>query len=157
MFNVSIQSISSAATVIVGTAFLALSTVAIATPARADTPIDFQKVVSVSINDALDFPAGNASRKGVVTVAVTVAADGTLTDASVAKSSGVKAFDLEAVRAAKRVRFPATGKTQTVALVLGFGQTATALDAAQGKQIVDARINDRRRLLATETKVQPVG
>jgi TonB family protein len=161
MFNSTIQTVSSAATVMIGTAFLAISAVAIASPARAEAPVGFQKAVESSIDNALDFPAGNATRKGVVTVAVTVAADGTLTAASVAKSSGVKAFDVEAVRAAKRVRYPATGKTQTVALVLGFGKQATIAETVQGQQIVDAmrvaQRNDARRLLATETTAQPAG
>ncbi len=157
MFNTSIQNVSSAATILVGTAFFAISAVAIATPARADVPADFTKSVEASIDRNLDFPIGNYGRKGVVTVAVTVAADGSVSAASVAKSSGVSAFDLEAVRAAKRVTYPATGKTQTVAMVLGFGKRATARDAVLGKQIVDARTNDSRRLLATETTARPAG
>jgi hypothetical protein len=42
MFKTSIQTVSSAATLLVGTAFFALSAVAIAIPAPARTPAGFQ-------------------------------------------------------------------------------------------------------------------
>jgi TonB family protein len=157
MFNNAIQTVTSTATVMIGTAFLALSAAAIASPAHANTPANFVKAVETSIDQTLDLPADAYGRKGVVTVAVTVAANGSVSDVSVAKSSGIRTFDLEAVRAAKRVAYPATGQVRTLALVLGFGKNATAHEAVEGKRIVDAMLTDSRRLLATDTKAQPIG
>lgn len=157
MFNNSIRTVSSAATIMIGTTFLALSAVAIATPARADVPAGFQKAVETSVDNTLRFPAGANHRSGVVTVAVSIDADGSVMATSIAKTSGVPSFDAEALHTAKSVSYPATGKRRTVAMVLGFGKRATARDAHAGKQLVDAARSDRRRLLATETTVQPNG
>lgn len=157
MFNTSIHNVSSAATIMIGTAFLAVSTLAIATPARAEAPVGFQKAVETSIGQTLRFPKGNSARTGVATVAVVVDANGAVKAATLVGASGTAAFDAEALRTAKTVRYPATGKARTVAMVLGFGQPATAADAARGKVIVEAYRSDSRRLLASDTTAQPAG
>ncbi len=153
----SAQIVSSAATVMIGTAFLAVAAIGIATPARADSRADFAKTVNARIESTLQIPSSNAQAQGVATVAVIVAANGRVESATIARTSGTAAFDREALRTAKTVRYPATGKARTVAMVLGFNRAPDANDFAQGKGVVEAYRTDHRHLLATDTTAQPVG
>jgi TonB family protein len=158
MFKTSLDSITSTATALIGTAFIAAAFVGIASPARAATPAGFQKTVEAQISKTLRFPVGVTSQaQGVATVAVSVNADGTVSDASIARSSGTRAFDREAIRTAKLVRYPATGAARSVAMVLSFGQTPDSVDTAAAKAIVNAYRTDHRQLLATETRAKPAG
>ncbi len=155
MFNTSIQNVSSAATIVIGAAFLSVSAMAIASPARADTSSAFRKAVETSISRNMRVPASTAT--GIVTVSVEVGPDGTIGGATVVQSSGRPALDAEALRTARAVSYPATGKPKTVAMVLGFGRNAGSADTVRGRAIVEAYRNDRRRLLATRTPADPNG
>jgi TonB family protein len=155
MFNTAI--ISNVATSLVGAAFCSVAALAIAVPsAHAAAPAGFQKSVEASINNNLRMPV-NAPSKGVATVAVLIDANGSVSDASIVQSSGHSVLDREAVRTARAVSYPATGKPRTLAMVLGFNQPATAAQASHGKQLVDAYRTDRRQLLADKTTAQPIG
>jgi len=157
MFNSSIQAVSSAATVMLGTAFFAVSAVAIASPARADTPQNFTQSVEANIAKTLRYPSSIDNRAGVATVAVSLDANGGVTNASLVRSTGVRVLDAEALRTAKAVSYPATGKPRAIAMVLSFGQTAGRADTAKARAVVEAYRADNRRLLASETKAQPAG
>ncbi|CAN5305987.1 hypothetical protein BH09PSE3_BH09PSE3_08980 [soil metagenome] len=149
--------VSNAASAIVGAAFCTIAAIGIAAPSAAHAaPTGFQKSVEASIDNNLRMPANTDSR-GVVTVAVSVGADGSVSEAKVVKSSGHNSFDREAVRTARAVSYPATGKARTIAMVLGFNQPAPRNAILQGKQLVDAYRTDRRQLLADQTTAQPVG
>lgn len=155
MFNTAI--ISNVATSLVGAAFCSVAALAIAVPsAHAAAPAGFQKSVEASIDNNLRMPA-NAPSKGVATVAVIIDANGSVSDAQVVQSSGHSVLDREAIRTARAVSYPATGKPRTLAMVLGFNQPATAAQASHGKQLVDAYRTDRRQLLADKTTAQPTG
>ncbi len=152
-----IQTVTSAATVMIGTAFLAVAGIGIAAPARADVPAGFTQATEASVDSTLRLPYGVEGRKGVATVAVQIAADGSVQSARIVGSTGSAALDREALRTANTVHYPAPGKPQTVALVLGFNRTVGATDQARGKAIVDAYVTDSRRLLATKTTAKPIG
>ncbi len=158
MFNTSnLQTVNSAATLMIGTAFLAVASFGIAAPARAEAPAGFVKTVEASVNNTMRFPQGAETQKGTATVAVLINAEGAVQSATLVHSTGTAAFDREALRTAKAVRYPATGKNRTVAMVLAFNDTISRQAAAQGKVIVEAYRNDDRRLLASETTARPVG
>jgi TonB family protein len=149
--------LSNTATALVGAAFCSIAVMGIAVPsAHAAAPVGFQKSVEASIQNHMRLP-GNTDSKGVATVAISIDANGAVSDANVVKSSGVASFDREAVRTARAVSYPATGKARTVAMVLGFNQPATTAAISQGKQLVDAYRTDRRQLLADQTTAQPLG
>jgi TonB family protein len=93
---------------------------------------------------------------GVASVAIEVAADGSVLRAEIAKSSGNAFYDREALRTANAVTYP-KGAARTVAMVLGFGRAVTVADReAALKQTARLR-SDPRRLQATLTTAQPVG
>ncbi|AYJ85699.1 TonB family protein [Sphingomonas paeninsulae] len=155
MFNTAI--ISNVATSIVGAAFCSVAALAIAVPsAHAAAPAGFQKAVEASIDNNLRLPV-NTDSKGVATVAVSIDGNGSVSDVNIVQSSGHISFDREAIRTAHAVRYPATGKPRTMAMVLGFNQPATSRQVLHGKQLVDAYRTDRRQLLANKTTAQPVG
>jgi TonB family protein len=155
MFNTAI--ISNVATSLVGAAFCSVAALAIAVPsAHAAAPTGFQKSVEASINNNLRLPM-NTDRKGVATIAVSIDGKGAVSDTNIVQSSGHASFDREAIRTARAVSYPATGKPHTMAMVLGFNQPATNRQVSHGKQLVDAYRTDRRQLLANETTVQPIG
>jgi len=157
MFNSSIQTVSSAATVMLGTAFLAVSAVAIASPARADTVPNFTQSVEANIAKTMRYPSSIDNRGGVATVAVSLDANGGVTNASLVQSTGVRVLDAEALRTAKAVSYPVTGKPRTIAMVLSFGQHTSRTETKKARAIVEAYRSDSRRLLASETKAQPAG
>ena len=148
--------LSNTATAFIGAAFCSIAVMGIAAPSAHAAPAGFQKSVEASIENNLRMPV-TTDRKGVATVAVSIDANGSVSDASVVKSSGHLSFDREAVRTARAVSYPATGKARTVAMVLGFNQPAPRHAISQGKQLVDAYRNDRRQLLADQSTAQPVG
>jgi TonB family protein len=148
--------LGNAATAVIGAAFCTVAAMAITVPsAHAAAPAGFQKSVEASIDRNLRLPV--ADNSGVATVAITVDGNGEVLAADVVKSSGQSRYDREALRTARAVDYPATGKTRTVAMVLGFNQPATKAAIVQGKQLVDAYRTDRRQMLADKTTDQPVG
>lgn len=148
--------LSNTATALVGAAFCTVAVLGIAVPSAHAAPAGFQKSIEASIENNLRMPS-NSDTKGVATVAVSIDAKGAVRDASVVKSSGHARFDREAIRTARAVSYPATGKSRTVAMVLGFNQPAPAIEISRSKQLVEAYRNDRRQLLADKSTDQPVG
>ncbi|MDB5715178.1 MAG: TonB family protein [Sphingomonadales bacterium] len=149
-------SVSNAAAAFVGAAFCSVAILGLTAPQAHAAPVGFQKSVEASIDNNLRLP-GNTNSKGVATVAVSIDADGSVSDANVVKSSGHASFDREALRTARAVSYPATGKARTIAMVLGFNEPAPSSAISQGKQLVDAYRNDKRQLLADKSTAQPVG
>ncbi|MDB5701879.1 MAG: TonB family protein [Sphingomonadales bacterium] len=149
-------SVSNAATALVGAAFCSIAVLGVAMPQAHAAPAGFQKSVEASIQNTMRLP-GNTDSKGVATVAVSIDANGSVSNADVVKSSGNASFDREAVRTARAVSYPATGNARTIAMVLGFNQPAPRAAISQGKQLVDAFRTDRRQLLADKSTAQPVG
>jgi TonB family protein len=121
------------------------------TPAQASTA-DFKASVERSIDTTVRLPAP-ATAKGTATLAVSIDANGAVSNVALVKSSGVKNFDREAVRTANAVSYPA-GKARTIAMVLGFNQRPSVAGA---KSLVTAYRNDNRQLLATASTAQPNG
>lgn len=123
-------------------------------PARADTN-NFRANVERSIDATMKMPTAE-SKAGVATVAVRIDADGSVVNASLVGTTGVPAYDREAIRTAKTVSYPA-GAARDVVMVLGFGREASAQDRAHGATLAAQFRSDRRQLLATETTAQPNG
>jgi len=139
-----------AASVLATTVCFAIAT----TPVHASERSAFRTQVERNIATTMALPKGTTS--GVATVAVSVAADGSVLSAEIAKSSGNAAYDREALRTANAVSYP-KGAARTVAMVLGFNRDVTRSErVAAEKQIARLR-SDNRRLQATLTTAQPVG
>ena len=157
MFNTA--TISNVATSLVGVAFCSVAALALTVPsAHAAAPVGFQTSVETSIAQTMRFPgAVKSDQSGIATLAVSVAADGSVSNVDIVKSSGERSFDREAIRTARAVSYPASGKAQTIAMTLGFNRAPDSATARQGRVLVDAYRNDHRQLLATETTAQPNG
>ncbi|WP_293883416.1 energy transducer TonB [Sphingomonas sp.] len=147
--------LGNAATALVGAAFFSIAVAGIAVPSAHAAPAGFRQSVQASIDNTMRLPATRG--QGVATVAISIDANGMVNDANLVNSSGVASFDREAVRTARAVSYPATGKSRTIAMVLGFNQPASAIQISQGKRLVEAYRTDRRQLLADKTTAQPAG
>ncbi|MPT48854.1 MAG: energy transducer TonB [Sphingobium sp.] len=110
----------------------------------------FRQQVERNIDKTLSLSAvQNSRQRAIATVAVTIAADGSVRNAHLVRTTGVTRFDREALRTAQTVSYPATGKTRTVAMVLGFNQPVTAENQQEGQRLVLAWRGDQRVMLAT--------
>lgn len=148
-----LTTMSAAALAFIGTAATVASV-------HADTgKASFRNHVETSIARHLRLPDDKAhSPAGVATVAVGIDADGAVRSTSLLRSSGVAAYDEEALRTAQTVSYPATGKPRTVAMVLGFNRTVSATEQRQAQQLADNITNtgrDRDIRLAETVSAQP--
>lgn len=139
-------------------AFTNIAALALAVAATATTistvraepgTADFRASVASSIDGTLRLPRGrNDFRKGIATIAVTVDAKGRVEAADLVRSSGVGAFDREALRTARAVSYPATGEPRIVAMVLGFNRPVNSEIQREARRDVVAWRDDRRVMLA---------
>lgn len=137
--------------------FLAVAaTFATVSTVRAETgTADFRTQVEHSIDQTLRLPQGKDDfRKGIATVAVTVGADGKVVAADLVRSSGISIFDREALRTAHVASYPATGKTRTIAMVLGFNRTVTPEMQGEAGRAVLAWRDENRVMLANRIAAQ---
>ena len=141
---------SSALTNIAASLFAVAATLTTVSTVRAETGVaDFRNHVESSIDKTLRLPQGkDDARQGIATVAVTVDARGKVETTDLVRSSGIRAFDREALRTARTVSYPATGKSRTVAMVLGFNRTITEGMQGEANRLVTAWRDDRRVRLA---------
>ncbi|MFM9978175.1 MAG: energy transducer TonB [Sphingomonadaceae bacterium] len=124
------------------------------TPVQASDRAAFTTQVERSISQTMVLPMGSV--RGVATVAIEIAADGSVLSAEIAKSSGNAAYDLEALRTANAVSYP-KGAARTVAMVLGFGRDVKPSERVAAVQQIARLRSDSRRLQATVTTAQPIG
>lgn len=138
------------ATIGIGTAAQAQET----TSAREDHAA-FRQQVERSIHRNLsDAAVKGSDQRGIATIAIRVAPDGSVSSAHLVRPTGITRFDQEALRTARAVSYPATGKGRTVAMVLGFNQPVTAAREQEGQRLVLAWRNDQRVMLANRSAAQ---
>jgi len=110
---------------------------------------DFRAAVETSIDQEMRLPHSmNNKRHGVATVAVTIDGAGNVQSTHIVKSSGYGSFDQEAIRTARTVTYPASGKNRTVAVVLGFNEKVKTHAQVEGRALVAAWAKDQRVLMA---------
>ncbi|PTQ07380.1 hypothetical protein CLG96_17695 [Sphingomonas oleivorans] len=132
--------------------------VAAVAPARAATPkapadiTEWQAQVERQIDQTLRTPVDEnvAGRYAAATVDVSLAADGSVTGSRIAKSSGSRGLDREALRTARAVNYPAlpgslAGKPRTVAMKIFFGRSQQAVAPAL-KTASDAAVAHNQRI-----------
>lgn len=116
---------------------------------------DFRNHVEDSIDKTLRLPeAIDEDHRGVATVAVIVDANGKVRTADLIRSSGFGAFDQEALRTARAVSYPETGKPRTVAMVLGINRPVGAKARREGQRLVTAWRAGQCVMLANDTAAQ---
>lgn len=96
----------------IGTALV----VAIPSTVRAD--VGYARQVERQLAATVQTPS---SGSGTVTVAVIVGPNGRVAQAQLARSSGDRALDREAMRAARAIGYPRSDRQRNVAVVLSFG------------------------------------
>lgn len=125
----------------VAAASLALAaTMATVTSVKAETATDgFRQTVEADIARQIREPGADLrAAGGIATVAVRIDAQGRVLSTGLLRSSGTRAYDAEALRTARTVRYPATGKPRTVAMVLGFNRTVTPQAVRTAQRLADA-------------------
>lgn len=120
-----------------------------------EKPADFRSVVEQGIDRTLRLPRqpddalrAQTARSAAATVAVTIDGQGKAAAADIVKSTGWRDFDSEALRTARAIAYPATGRTRTIAMVLGFNKEVTADMQQAAQQQVFAWREERRVRLA---------
>lgn len=113
-----------------------MSAVAPAHAAERNAPLtvqDWKANVEHQIDRHLRTPGLKGRDHAAATVAIRFAADGSVANVAIARSSGVPAADQEALRTAGRIAYPALpsglrGRPQTVAMMVYFGAADTETD-----------------------------
>ncbi|MGE4429651.1 MAG: energy transducer TonB [Sphingobium sp.] len=126
-----------------------------------ENPTGFRSAVEQDIDQTLRLPRtaddvlhNRTGRSAVATVAVMIDAQGRISAADIVESTGWRDFDAEALRTARAVSYPATGKPRSIAMVLGFNKTVTAdMRQAAQRQVLAWR-EDRRVRLANRIDAQ---
>ena len=154
---VNTTSFANTATAVVGAVAMSAACLMVAvSPARAETATSARASIERSIDANLRTPPSlRGENAGIVTLSVSVAADGSVSDVSVMKSSGFRSFDREAVRTARAVAYPA-GQDRTIAMVLGFNREVPDVAKAQASRLLAAYRSDPRHLLA-QNVTHPAG
>lgn len=136
-----------------GLSALAATFATVSTVRAEETGVaDFRKHVENSIDKTLRLPEGiNERHRGVATVAVIVDANGKVRTADLIRSSGFGAFDREALRTARAVSYPASGKPRTLAMVLSINRPASAKARSEGQRLVTAWRAGQRVMIANDT------
>ena len=113
-----------------------MSAVAPAHAAERNAPLtvqDWKANVEHQIDRHLRTPGLKGRDHAAATIAIRFAADGSVANVAIARSSGVPAADQEALRTAGRIAYPALpsglrGRPQTVAMMVYFGAADTETD-----------------------------
>ena len=124
-------------------------------PARAAAPADRDFVRNVETQIARTEWAPS-TKTGVATIAVRLDAEGKVSSATVAGSTGHAALDREALNTARSVAYPKTGRARTVAVVLTYGD-AKKPSKLQSAALVGRYVNAKGEALAAETLAPNVG
>ncbi len=123
--------------------------------AKAETNNEYRANVEAGIAQKMRMPVtAKQGRHGVATLAVTISAEGAVQSVDVVKSSGIAAFDREAIRTAQQVTYPATANSRTIAMVLGFNEQVQPAHQRAGQKLVAAYIGDQKVMLANSTTAQ---
>ncbi len=136
--------------------FAVAATLATVSTVRAETgAADFRTQVESSIDKTLRLPQGNDDfRTGIATIAVTINGKGKVEATHLVRSSGIAVFDREALRTARAVSYPVTGKSGTIAMVLGFNKPVTDEMQKEGRRLVVAWRDEQRIMLANNIAAQ---
>lgn len=117
-----------------------VATLATVSSVQAKTPdTDFRQSVETAIDRTLRRDAVRpADVPATATVAVRIDAQGRVLSTAMMRSSGRRNWDTEALRTARTVAYPATGKPRTVAMVLGFNRAVSARDEQAARRLANA-------------------
>lgn len=130
-----------------------------------EKPAEFRAVVEQGIDRTLRLPRtpsdalrNRDNRAAIATLAVTIDGKGKVDAADIVQSTGWRDFDAEALRTARAITYPATGKTRSIAMVLGFNRKVTAdMRQAAQQQLLAWREDQRVRLANRIDADQPDG
>jgi len=116
---------------------------------------DVRTVVAQGIDKTLRLPNPlDGARRGIATVAVTIDGKGEVRSADIVRSSGWHDYDREALRTTRSISYPATGKTSSIVMVLGFNKEVTTDMQQTAKQQFLAWRQEQRVRLANSNEAQ---
>lgn len=123
-------------------------------PAKAATNQGFVRAVEAQLAREAWAPT---SDKGVATVAVRVAADGSVQSANIVGSTGNKVLDRAALATAKAVDYPKGDRARTVAVVLTYGEGTKRPARTETARLVKTYVNAKGEALATQIPAPNAG